>query len=425
MNEVLARPIDAQVYEYDLACLPIDKIDVAQPGLFKLGFAPCYLDRLRRQAPVHYCPDGLFGAYWSITRYADIEAVELDPETFSSDHYNGGISITSRPDDPQFFPSFLSMDPPRHTEQRRVIAPAFSPERLDVMGRQFRSWVRDVLDDLPIGEPFDWVDRVSLELPGRMLALLLGFPQERARDLIRWSDATLALPGSPRFPTLADKMRVLDEYFAVFSAIWDERVKRPAGDDLISMLASRPETRDMPRPEILGNTMMLMVAGNETTRTSISASVIAFDQFPDELEKLRRKPELIAGLTPELARWQSPVAHMRRTAMRDVMMRGNKISKGDKVIIWYLSGNRDESVFEDADTFLIDRHNARRHLSFGVGIHRCIGARLADLEIRIVWEEILKRFPRIEVVQPPVKTFSTFTHGYTELQVRIPERRAC
>jgi cytochrome P450 len=425
MDDVLSRPIGAEVYENELASLPIQQIDVAQPGLFQAGMAPRYFERLRREAPVHYCAEGIYGAYWSVTRFRDIEAVELDPSTFSSDHFNGGITITSRPDEQQFFPSFISMDPPRHTEQRKAIAPAFSPERVNSMGHQLRTWSEEILDRLPVGKPFDWVDRVSVELSARTLALLLGFPQERSRDLIRWSEATVALPGTPAFPTLADKLRVMQECFATFDAIWEERLRAPAGDDLISMLAGRPETRDMPRSEFRGNILLLIVLGNDTSRSSISGSVVAFDQFPAELEKLRMQPALIAGLAPEVLRWQTPLAHMRRTAMRDVSLGGRKISKGDKVVLWYLSANRDEELFEDADRFLIDRPNARRHFSFGVGIHRCIGARLAGLQLRILWEEILKRFPQIEVLRPPVKSFSTFIHGYTELHVQIPERRAC
>ena len=424
MNKALSRPINAKVYENELASLPIEKIDVAQPGLFQMGLAPRYFERLRREAPVHYCADGLFGSYWSITRSHDIEAIELDPATFSSDHFNGGITITSHPDEPQFLPAFISMDPPRHTEQRKAIAPAFSPERLAAMTSQLRIWSEEVLDLLPVGEPFDWVDRVSIELTARTLASLLGFPQERSRDLIRWSEAMVALPGTPAFPTLADKLRVMQECFATFDAIWKERLNAPAGDDLISMLAARPETRDMPRPEFHGNILLLIVGGNDTSRNSMSGSVVAFDRFPAELEKLHMQPSLIGSLAPEVLRWQSPIAHMRRTAMRDVSLGGKKISRGDKVVLWYLSANRDEELFENADAFLIDRPNARRHFAFGAGIHRCIGARLAELQLRILWEEILKRFPRIEVLHPPVKSLSTFIHGYAELHVKIPERRA-
>lgn len=414
--------IDRTRHEAEISALPIERIDVAQPALFQAGLAGRYFERLRREAPVHYCADGLFGAYWSVTRLRDIETVEQDPQTFSSDHFNGGITVTSHPSEPQFRPSFIAMDPPRHTAQRKAIAPAFSPERVAQMSAQLRQWTVEVLDALPIGEDFNWVDRVSVELTARTLALLLGFPQQKSRDLIRWSEAAVALPGSPAFPTMADKLRIMQDCFATFDTIWRERLRAPAGQDLISMLASDPQTRGMSPAEFQGNIVLLIVGGNDTTRNSISGSALAFDQFPDERRKLDANPALLTNLTPEILRWQTPIAHMRRTAMRDVSLGGATIAKGDKVVLWYLSGNRDEEVFEQADRFVLDRPNARRHLAFGAGIHRCIGARLADLQLRILWEEILTRFPRIVIVEPPARSFSTFIHGYTELMVRIPER---
>ncbi len=422
MHEIRNDAIDASTFERDLATLPIDKLDVAQPRLFQLGLAPHFLERLRREAPVHYCADGHYGAYWSITRHRDIETVELDASTFSSDHANGGITIASHPDEPQFLPSFLSMDPPRHTEQRKIVAPAFSPDRLAAMADQLRRWSAEILDSLPINVPFDWVDRVSVELTARTLALLLGYPRAQSRDLIRWSEAMVALVGTPAFPTLADKLRVMRECFDAFDSIWAERLQRPAGNDLLSMLASQRETSDMARAELHGSLLLLIVGGNDTTRSSITGSVVAFDRFPEQLERLHAQPGLIAGLTPEVLRWQTPIAHMRRTATRDAVLDGHKIVKGDKVVLWYLSANRDETMFEQADAFVLGRANARRHLAFGAGIHRCVGARLAELQVRTLWEEILKRFPRIDVLQPPGRTFSTFIHGYSDLEVIIPAR---
>ena len=403
---------------------PLHELDVAQPELFQSGMAFRCFERLRREAPVHYCADGLFGSYWSITKHSDIEAIELDPQTFTSEHGNGGITITSRPDDPQFLPSFIAMDPPRHAAQRKVVAPAFSPERLQRLAQQLRNWSAEILSELPVGEPFDWVDKVSIEMTARTLASLLGFPHERSRDLIRWSNAMVSLPGSAAFPTLADKLKVMQECFSAFDAIWEDRLKDPQGDDLLSMLASVPETRTMSRTELHGNLVLLIVGGNDTSRNAISGSVVAFDRFPEELDKLKARPSLLTALTPEVLRWQTPVAHMRRTAMRDVVFRGQQIRKGDKVILWYISANRDEDVFERGDDFRLERPNARRHLSFGAGIHRCIGARVADLQMKILWEEILKRVPRIDVVRPPVRTASTFVHGFTELMVIFPERLA-
>ncbi|MET3722727.1 cytochrome P450 [Sphingomonas trueperi] len=415
---------NAQRFEQDLHQLPIAALDVAQPDLFAAGFAPRYLARLRHEAPVHYCAEGRFAPYWSITRHSDIEAIELDTETFSSAHANGGITIGSSAGDPQFFPAFISMDPPRHATQRRVVAPAFSPERLAQMEPQIRAWCVEILEALPHGEWFDWVDRVSIELTARTLALLLGFPQERSRDLIRWSEAMVALPGHPAYSTPENKMRVMKECFDTFDAIWAQRLETPGGDDLISLLARGEETRHMPKPEFYGNVLLLIVGGNDTTRNSISGSVVALHAFPDALQKLRADRALLANLTPELLRWQTPIAHMRRTATRDVTIGDKHIRRGDKVVLWYLSANRDETLFERADDFVLERHNARRHLAFGFGVHRCIGARLADLQVRTLWEEILRRIPAFDVAADPVRVPSTFINGYQQVMVRLPQESA-
>lgn len=415
---------EVSAFEAELVHYPIERLDVGRPRLFQLGLAPRFLERLRREAPVHFCPNGEYGPYWSITRLRDVEAIELDTDTFSSDHFNGGISISSRPDDPQFLPAFISMDPPRHGAQRRVVAPAFAPTRIAALAPQLRGWCEEILDGLPVDEPFDWVDRVAIELTGRALAALLGYPQARSRDLIRWSQAMIALPGGPLFPTLEDKLRVTRECFDTFDLLWEDRLKEAGGEDLLSMLAGSRETREVDRAELHGNIQLLIVGGNDTTRSTLSASVLAFDRFPEELEKLRGQPDLIRNLTAELVRWQTPVAHMRRTAMRDVVVGGKRIARGDKVVLWYLSANRDEAIFDQPDTFLVDRPNARQHLAFGAGIHRCVGARLAELQVRALWEVLLERALPIEMVGEPRRTFSTFVHGFSEVLVRIPKRRA-
>ncbi|GAA0733516.1 cytochrome P450 [Sphingomonas sp. ABOLD] len=411
--------LDAAHFEQALHRLPVDALNVAQPELFAAGLAPHYLARLRHEAPVHHCAESRFGPYWSITRHSDIEAIELDTETFSSAHANGGITIGSSADDPQFFPAFISMDPPRHAEQRRAVAPAFSPERLAQMAPRLREWAADILDGLPRGSWFDWVDRVSIELSARTLALLLGFPQARSRDLIRWSDAMVALPGHPAFLSLEDKLRVMHECFGTFDAIWAERREASEGDDLISLLARGADTRAMPKDEFYGNILLLIVGGNDTTRNSISGSILAMHRFPEEWRKLQADRDLLANLTPELLRWQTPIAHMRRTATRDVTVGGRTIRRGEKVVLWYLSANRDEALFERPDDFLLDRHNARRHLALGTGMHRCIGARLAELQIRTLWEAMLERALSFEVEAEPLRIPSTFIHGYQRVRVRL------
>jgi len=189
--------------------------------------------------------------------------------------------------------------------------------------------------------------------------------------------------------------------------------------DLISMMAHSEATRGMDRENLLGNLILLIVGGNDTTRNSMTGSVLALNENPDQYDKLRANPALIASFVPEVIRWQTPLAHMRRTATQDTELGGKLIRKGQRVVMWYVSGNRDGDVIEDADAFLIDRRNPHNHLAFGFGIHRCLGLRVAELQLRIIWEEILKRFDRIEVVGEPQRVYSSFVKGYEALPVRI------
>ena len=207
-----------------------------------------------------------------------------------------------------------------------------------------------------------------------------------------------------------------------FQNLWNERKDGPVGADLISMLAHGESTRDMPLMEFLGNILLLLVGGNDTTRNSISGGLLALSQHPDQYAKVRADPSLIPNMVPEIIRWQTPVAHMRRTALEDVEFGGKLIKAGDKVAMWYVSGNRDETVIETPDAFVIGRERPRQHLSFGFGIHRCVGNRLAEMQLRIIWEEILKRFPAIEVVEEPVRLKSNFIRGIKRMNVRIPAR---
>jgi cytochrome P450 len=392
---------------------PIEEIDVSLGERFRDDTIWPFFERLRHEAPVHHAAESRFGPYWSITRYHDIMAVDTNPAVFSSE---GGVAISDQ--DGEFeLENFISMDPPRHDAQRKVISPAVAPSRLESMEPIIRERAGAILDDLPIGETFDWVDRVSIELTTQMLATLFDFPFEARRKLTRWSD--LATTGMGDEAVRAE----LRECAAYFQGLWDARANHAPAGDLISMLAHGEATRNMPPMEFLGNILLLIVGGNDTTRNSITGGLLALNQNPDQYEKLRADPGLIETMVPEIIRWQSPIAHMRRRALSDIEFGGQRIRAGDKVVMWYVSGNRDETVIESPDAFIIDRERPRQHLSFGFGIHRCVGNRLAEMQLRVVWEEILKRFPVIEVVGEPVRAKSCLLRAYRSLPVRIPARR--
>jgi len=317
---------------------------------------------------------------------------------------------------------FIAMDPPKHDVQRKAVTPAVSPANLKRLEPLIRERAAKILDALPIGVEFDWVDKVSIELTAMTLATLFDFPQEQRRKLTRWSDVATALPGGGVIDSREQWVEEMTECFTTFQQLWHERARGEPGGDLISMLAHGPETKDMPPHEFQGNVVLLIVGGNDTTRNTITGSVLALNQNPDQYEKLCARPALIPSMVSETIRWQTPLAHMRRTAVEDVEFRGKQIRKGDKVVMWYISGNRDEEVIAQPERYIIDRERPRQHISFGYGIHRCVGNRLAELQLTIIWEEILKRFPRIEVVGEPERVYSTFVRGYRRLPVRIPAR---
>jgi cytochrome P450 len=392
--------------------LPLDKINVANPFLFARDIHGPWFKRLRDEAPVHYCPESFFGPYWSITRYEDIVKVDTSHDIFSSEP---AITIGDTQDTFPL-PMFIAMDRPKHDEQRRVVSPVTGAENLRNFEPIIRERTIDVLDNLPVGETFDWVEHVSIELTTRMLATLFDFPFEERSKLTRWSDVATAIPGIGIIDSDEQRYEELMGCLAYFTELWNERVKVPVKTDLISMLAHGEATRNMAPMEYL---VLLIVGGNDTTRSTMTASALALHQNPDQFSKLVADPQLIDSMVAETIRWQTPLAHMRRLAKVDTELGGQKIKAGDKVIMWYVSGNRDERFMKNPDVFDIERDDVRRHLSFGFGIHRCMGNRLAELQLRILWEEILKRFKRVEVVGEPERTVSSFVHGFTAMPVRL------
>lgn len=396
---------------------PIDAVDVSDPSLYETDSWRPIFARLRSEAPVHYCADSPFGPYWSITRFEDIMAVDSNHQSFSS---IGGVSIGDRKPDFEA-PNFISMDPPKHDAQRMSVTPAVAPTQLQKMEPLIRERVCRLLDDLPERTPFNWVDRVSVELTTQMLATLFDFPFEERRKLTAWSDLATsseavggALPDEER---RAGMFQMLNE----FKQLWEERRMRDPEEhpDFITLMANDPRMQAMDDMEFMGNLILLIIGGNDTTRNSISGGVLGLSKTGGSFDQLLSDPSLVPGFVPEVIRWQTPLAHMRRIATEDIELQGQPIKAGDKVVMWYISGNRDESVIHDPETLTVGRNQPRRHLSFGFGIHRCLGNRLAEMQLKVLWEEILKRFKAIDVVKPEVRVRSNFIHGISELEVEV------
>ena len=400
--------------------ISLEDINVSDPNLFMNDNHWGYFERLRKEDPIHYCEESIFGPFWSVTKFNDIMEIEKNHGAFSSE---GGITLGDQPEDFQTV-NFISMDSPRHDVQRKAVTNVVAPLNLAKLEPVIRSRATKILDEIPIGEEFDWVNHVSVELTTQMLATLFDFPFEERSKLAYWSDMATsgALNGGPT-PEPVRRAALL-ECLEVFTNLWNERLHRDPteSNDLITMMAHNPNTQDMDPMEYLGNLILLIVGGNDTTRNSISGGVYFLDQFPDQFAKVTKDPSLIHKMVPEIIRYQTPLAYMRRRATQDYEIRGKTIKKGDKVAMWYVSGNRDDEVIENPNEFIIDRDNPRHHLSFGFGIHRCMGNRLAEMQLRIVWEEILKRFKRIEVVREPGRTQSSFVKGYTDLKVVVTAR---
>ena len=400
--------------------ISLEDINVSDPNLFMNDNHWGYFERLRKEDPIHYCEESLFGPFWSVTKFNDIMEIEKNHGAFSSE---GGITLGDQPEDFQTV-NFISMDSPRHDVQRKAVTNVVAPLNLAKLEPVIRSRATKILDEIPIGEEFDWVNHVSVELTTQMLATLFDFPFEERSKLAYWSDMATsgALNGGPT-PEPVRRAALL-ECLEVFTNLWNERLHRDPteSNDLITMMAHNPNTQDMDSMEYLGNLILLIVGGNDTTRNSISGGVYFLGQFPDQFAKVTKDPSLIHKMVPEIIRYQTPLAYMRRRATQDYEIRGKTIKKGDKVAMWYVSGNRDDEVIDNPNEFIIDRDTPRHHLSFGFGIHRCMGNRLAEMQLRIVWEEILKRFKRIEVVREPGRTQSSFVKGYTDLKVVVTAR---
>jgi cytochrome P450 len=415
----------------EIEATPLAEMNPGKPERFQNDTIWPMFERLRREDPVHFTADSEFGPYWSITKWEDIMAVDTDHMGFSSADGITLPNLEALAEQQRVFgefarrkggAGFITMDEPEHAERRKAVSPTLAPSNLGNMAPLVRERAGQILDSLPIGEEFDWVDLVSKELTAMTLATLFDFPFEERRKLPYWSDMVTNPPGHGPVQSWEHKLGAMQECFGAFSDLWNQRLNAEPAMDMISMLAHNPNTRNMDVDEYRGTVILLIVGGNDTTRNTISGSVFALNQNPDQYDKLRANHDLVLPMISETIRWQTPLAHMRRTATRDIELGGKTIKEGQNVVMWYISGNRDESVIDNPNAFIIDRERPRQHMSFGFGVHRCVGNRVAEMQLTIIWEEILKRFPVIQVVGEPVRSYSAFVHGFESMRVIIPSR---
>ncbi|HLW69891.1 MAG TPA: cytochrome P450 [Candidatus Binataceae bacterium] len=406
--------------------MTLDEVDLKNPDLYLAGVPHELFTRLRRDDPVHWNPEPDGRGFWSITKYDDIVAISKNPAVFSSARAHGGhrifdenvVGVAGLGAEETAAP-MISMDPPEHNRFRRMLSPTFSPLRLKPLEERIHERVCAILDRLGARHECEFVTDIAAELPVQMLAELLGVPQEDRLKLFDWSNSLIAeddpeLRKSPE-ATARDVAAMID-----YSArLWDQRLAHP-GNDLISMLvhSQTPDGETMSKEQYLGTFILLVVAGNETTRNSISGGVIALAQFPDERRRLAANSGLMATAAAEIVRYVSPIMHMRRTAIADTELRGKQIRAGDKVILWYPSANRDEEIFTDPFRFNATRAELPQ-LGFGTGQHYCLGARLAEMQLRLFFTEFLRRYPNAEPVGPIRRMRSNFVAGIKEMPVRL------
>ena len=425
----IAVKVDRSAAAAEAYATPLAKLNPAHAQRFQDDTIWPIFERLRAEDPVHFTPDSEFGPYWSITRWNDIMAVDTDHESFSSADGIALANLQAIEEQAKVMgvrrrggAGFITMDEPEHSVHRKAVSPTVAPSNIFNMAPVVRERAGEILDSLPIGTAFDWVDLVSKELTAMTLATLFDFPFEDRRKLTYWSDMVTNMPGHGPVKSWEHKGEAMFECFAAFQQLWNERLDGSANIDLISMLTQNPTTRTMDAQQYQGTVILLIVGGNDTTRNTISGSIYNLNKNPDQYDKLRADPGLIPSMVSETIRFQTPLAHMRRVATRDVEIGGKTIKQGENVVMWYISGNRDETMVDNPNAYIIDRERPRQHLSFGFGVHRCVGNRVAEMQLTIIWEEILKRFPRIELAGEPTRNYSPFVHGFETMPVIIPTR---
>lgn len=382
--------------------------------------------RLRHEAPIYWHEESLDfePGFWALTKHEDIVRVSKDPLTFSS---AAGGHLMSMGDPKVVDPSavaaiignMIGMDPPDHQIYRKMVAPSFTPKAIRNLESDMRQKIRDLLENVEGKGEFNFVTEISEQLPLWVLCEMMGIPEPdrpKIRDLVNnLTDASIQQDPENSFQIWVNYM----ELFKMGRDMIEERRKNPT-DDLMSVVANtKVEGGELP-PELLDGFFLLMViAGNETTRNTLTGGLMALTENPEERAKLLQDPTLISNATDEMLRWVTSVIYFRRTAMKDTSIRGQDIKAGDKVVMWYGSANRDEDIFPDGHLFRVQRENAKKHLAFGAGEHLCLGNRLGHMQIRILFEELLARFPNIHSTSNPVRIPSNFLAGISELKVSL------
>ena len=382
--------------------------------------------RLREEAPIYWHEESLDfePGFWALSKHEDIVRVSKDPMTFSS-AVGGHLMTMGDPEvvDPSavaaIIGNMIGMDPPDHQIYRKMVAPSFTPKAIRTLEGDMRLKIRELLENVEDKGEFNFVTEISEQLPLWVLCEMMGIPESerpKIRDLVNnLTDASIQQDPNNAFQIWVNYM----ELFKMGRDMIEERRKNPT-DDLMSVVANtKIEGGELP-PELLDGFFLLMViAGNETTRNTLTGGLMALTDNPEEREKLLKDPALISNATDEMLRWVTSVIYFRRTATKDTNIRGQDIKAGDKVVMWYGSANRDEDIFKDGHLFRVDRENAKKHLAFGAGEHLCLGNRLGHMQIRILFEELLDRFPNIHSTSDPVRIPSNFLAGISELKVRI------
>jgi cytochrome P450 len=412
--------------------VPLDQVDLTDLDAFARNDGWAMFDTLRAEDPVHWNPEAPPNSgFWAVTKYEDIWTVDRDPETFTSTRY---VNLEEVDDDlMDLRRSMLETDGPRHRALRKLIQREFSPGPL---ARNYENFLRDLtnvtIDNALQNGEFDFVEKVSADFPINVLVRLLDVPVSDTGTLINWGNQMVANtdpdytehlitdPDSDQYRHLPFRSPAALEVFEYGRELARQR-KGGDGSDLISTLVNKiPEDGQPLSPSDFDNYFLLLViAGNETTRHAISQSMLALIENQDQLKLLQEQPELIPGAVEEFLRWASPVYHFRRTATRDVELRGKQIKAGDKVVMWFASGNRDEEVFTDPYRFDVTRTNVD-HLTFGKGSpHLCMGNALARMEIRLMFTELIPRLTSIELNGEVTRIRSNFINGIKKFPVRV------